>query len=243
MAPSLLSAAATALLLATTATAHFTVLYPPTMQPFSDDSEDQAPCGGYTPNLSASGLVVTDFHVGGDSIGTKSSHSQQNWLYRITTDSSPGSTGGNWTQISPIVTQSGAGAYCKSGLTVPDSWVGKTAILSIVGNAPDGLLYQCSAVKFVAGKAASTPSQCTNANGIETFGATDSGLSALVSNNISGGSGGGSGSGTSPSGTTPSSSSAPAQTTKPNDAAGRLGGASAAVGSVVLCALAAMMVV
>ncbi|KXJ94892.1 hypothetical protein Micbo1qcDRAFT_193937 [Microdochium bolleyi] len=236
MAPSLLTAAATALLLASGATAHFQVLYPPTMQPMSDSSEAQAPCGGYTPNLSASGLKVTDFHVGGDSIGTKSSHSQQNWLYRITTDNNVGSTGGNWTQIGDITTQSGAGAYCKSGIKVPESWVGKTAILSIVGNAPDGLLYQCSAVKFVSGTG-STPSSCTTANGVESFGASDSGLAALVSN------------GAAPSGTTnpsgsgtPASSQTPAQTTKPNGAAGRLGGGAAALVVFAVAAAAAVVV-
>ncbi|KAH7038330.1 uncharacterized protein B0I36DRAFT_359908 [Microdochium trichocladiopsis] len=237
MAPSLLSAAAAALLLASQAAAHFTVQYPPTIQPFSDDGEDQAPCGGYTPDL-ASASTVTEFHVGGDSIATKSSHSQQNWLYRITTDNSASSSA-NWTQIGAITTQSGAGAYCQSKITVPDAWVGKTAILSIVGSAPDGLLYQCSAVKFVAGTAPSTPSQCTTANGVESFGASDPALSALVSN------GGGSSSSPTPSGTpsssTPASSSGtPRPSTTPN-AAAPAAAAAGVVGAVVF-GVAAMLV-
>lgn len=138
MAPSLLSAATGALLLAATASAHFTVTNPTVMQPFNDDTEAQAPCGGYTPNLSAA-TTITDFHVGGDAVGTKSSHPQTNWLYRVTTDNAGA---GNWTQIGQITTQSGAGAFCQSKITVPEAWVGKKAILSVVGNGPDGMLYQ-----------------------------------------------------------------------------------------------------
>lgn len=121
--------------------AHFTVAYPPTLGAFKDDEEGNAPCGGYTPNLATD--ATTDFHVGGDAIGTVSTHPQSNWLYRVTTDSAGA---GNWTQIYPIVQQSGLGSFCVPKVSVSDSWIGKKAVLSIVSNAPDGLLYQVRAL-------------------------------------------------------------------------------------------------
>ncbi|KAI0392204.1 hypothetical protein F5Y17DRAFT_375348 [Xylariaceae sp. FL0594] len=165
------------LLLAGSASAHFTVQYPKAIGELKEDAEDQGPCGGYSVNLTS--LDASDFHVGGDAIATKSSHPQTNWLYRITTDES---ASGNWTQIYGIVQQSGPGDFCPKAVTVPPEYVGKKAILSIVGSGADGVLYQCSAVRFVDGPVPDTPTACKNQTGITASFTSDDALSSMVDN-------------------------------------------------------------
>jgi hypothetical protein len=130
---------AAALLLAASASAHFTVQYPDPVGDLKEDDEDKGPCGGYSVNLAD--VNTSDFHVGGDAISTRSTHPQTNWLYRITTDET---ASGNWTQIYSIVQQNGPGNFCPKAVTVPSKYVGKKAILSIVGSGADGVLYQVS---------------------------------------------------------------------------------------------------
>jgi len=125
---------ASALVLAAAARAHFTLDYPTTAG-FDDDSEPNAPCGG----ASVANAPTTDFHVGGDNIATNLLHPQGTWLYRATLDVS---ANGNWTSIFPTVLQSGLGKYCEPAISVPSSWAGKTGVIGVVVDAPDGLLYQ-----------------------------------------------------------------------------------------------------
>lgn len=133
------SAVTAALLLAAGAHAHFTVQYPATVGDFKDDDEDKSPCGGYSPDLAS--IDTVDFHVGGDAVATMSTHPQTTWLYRITSDAL---SNDNWTQIYGIVQQSGPGNFCVDAVTLPSEYVGKKAILSIVGSGIDGTLYQVS---------------------------------------------------------------------------------------------------
>ncbi|KAI1333491.1 hypothetical protein F5Y15DRAFT_404983 [Xylariaceae sp. FL0016] len=177
--PSLRSIIAVTALLANGIHAHFTVQLPPTVGAFKDDDEGDAPCGGYSPDLST--INTSDFHVKGDAIATTSTHPRTNWLYRITIDSTPT---GNWTQIHEIIQQTGAGQYCTPDVTVPSEYVGKKAILSIVASGPDGLLYQCSAVNFVDGTA-SISDGCTNSSSVTGSPTTDDALTALVGTNVS----------------------------------------------------------
>ncbi|KAI0444966.1 hypothetical protein F4803DRAFT_548596 [Xylaria telfairii] len=204
------SVLATALLVAARANAHFTVQYPTTVGEFKDDDEDKEPCGGYSPNIST--IETVDFHVGGDAVATKSTHPQTNWLYRITFDDLAKN---NWTQVYGIVQQSGPGDYCTKDITVPAEYVGKKAILSVVGSGIDGVLYQCSAVNFVDGTA-DTPSACVNGSAITASYTSDDKLSSLVSSSTVGdGSGSDSNSTSSP---TPSASESSSPSTTPNAA-------------------------
>ncbi|KAL8367177.1 hypothetical protein RB599_010262 [Gaeumannomyces hyphopodioides] len=182
------------------ANAHFAVSSPPALGPLKDAEQGNSPCGGYTPDLAVN--KAADFHVGGDLIATLSSHPQSNWLYRVTTDPAGA---GNWTQIYPITLQSGIGSLCVPKVSVDESWVGKKAVLSIVANAPDGLLYQCSAITFIAGTG-NMPNFCKNASSVSASFTSDLTLSALVGGNGSGSSG------------TASSSSPPSPTRSPNSA-------------------------
>ncbi|POR33258.1 Uncharacterized protein TPAR_06545 [Tolypocladium paradoxum] len=159
------------LALAGRAAAHFQLTYPNSIG-FSDDNEDKAPCGGFTPDFSKN---VVDFHVGGEALAMVLSHPQCNWLFRVTTDQTAQS---GWEQIFPIVMQSGLGAFCQPKVTVPASYVGKKGVVSIVSSAVDGLLYQCVAVNFVTGSA-DPPAVCKNASVTASF-TSDAKLSALV---------------------------------------------------------------
>ncbi|KAI1117142.1 hypothetical protein F5Y14DRAFT_448524 [Nemania sp. NC0429] len=198
------------LVLAASANAHFTVQYPDTVGPFKDDDEDKGPCGGYSPDLA--NVKTVDFHVGGDSIATLSTHPQTNWLYRITTDDIAKN---NWTQIYGIVQQNGPGNYCTKTVTVPSEYVGKKAILGIVASGVDGVLFQCSAVQFVAGTV-DTPSACVNGSGLTSSFTTDDALSTLVSSSTVGDSTGNSTD--SGDGDTTSTTPTPTPTTTPNAA-------------------------
>lgn len=121
--------------LAGLAAAHFELLYPKSIG-FVDDDEGKAPCGGFTPDFSKD---VVDFHVGGEALAMLLVHPQSNWLFRVTADQTA-QTG--WEQIFPIVMQSGLGNFCEPKVTVPESYVGKKGVVSVVSSAVDGLLYQ-----------------------------------------------------------------------------------------------------
>ncbi|KAK8139485.1 hypothetical protein PG984_002865 [Apiospora sp. TS-2023a] len=174
---------------------------PPTIGPFDDDKEGSSPCGGYTPDFSK----ANDFHVGGDAIATKSGHPQTQWLYRITTDDK---AAGNWTQVYPQVQQSGVGTFCVPKVTVPESYIGQKAVLSIVADGDDGMLYQCSVLNFVAGVNDKTPSACTNSSSVTASFKEDSKLAALVGSSTNTTSGGGSSTSSTPSSSSPKSAAA-----------------------------------
>lgn len=139
---------AAALLLAASVQAHFQLVEPKSIG-FSDDEEGKAPCGSFTPNFDKD--TITDFHVGGQPIAVLSGHPEYKWLFRVTFDES---VDGEWQQIYDIVDQQGLGAFCIPDVTVPDSWVGKTGVLGIVGGASDGNLYQVCGI--VSGRSSPT---------------------------------------------------------------------------------------
>ena len=209
-------------LLATTTTAHFTISYPPFVEPANENLLASGPCGGA--ELDFEKGTVTDFHVGGDAVAVIGGHPQSNWLFRVTDDIT-GAT--NWTKAFPIVQQNGAGKFCEPQVTVPEAWVGRQGLLGVVANAEDGVLYavshlegerhvrkkkknkerkrqltrekQCSQVKFVEGAAGQPPSECQNTTKTASF-VDDSTLDALVGDGSSSSGNSSSGSGDSGSG-------------------------------------------
>ncbi|KAL0932325.1 gpi anchored protein [Colletotrichum truncatum] len=195
------------ILLASTATAHFSLSVP---KPIGDSDEKQgtAPCGGYTASSSS---ATTDFHVSGDAVGMENGHPQTNWLFRATLDQT---AGGNWTQVFPIVMQTGLGNFCEPQIAVPAEYAGKKGVIGVVAHSPDGLLYSCAAVNFVTG-AAPTRSECKNAS-ITVDYYSDPSLEALVK------AGAGSSSSAPASSSSPSGSAAASST--PNAAPGMTSG-------------------
>lgn len=129
------------LLLASCATAHFHVRTPAPLGT-TTEKENVGPCGGETADFSKEG---TDFHVGGDAIALSSGHPVTQWGFRITTDEK---AEGNWTEIYQQVEQQGPGNFCLPKVSVPESWVGKKALLNIVSTGDDGMLFQVPPTPF-----------------------------------------------------------------------------------------------
>ncbi|CAK7235495.1 hypothetical protein SCUCBS95973_009289 [Sporothrix curviconia] len=227
--------ASAALLLAASAAvvnAHFTLDYPSTIG-FDEDEEPTGPCGSFTPDFTKDN--VTDFHVGGDNIAVNLLHTQGTWLYRATLDQTAASN--NWTQLFPEVMQTGLGKFCQPAIAVPESWAGQKGVIGVVVDAPDGLLYQCAAVNFVAGAATANQSTCTNSTGVTASYVTDANLAPLAAGNDTAAAA----SGTSTSTATQTASTASdTSSSTANAAPGRVGG-SVPLGSATAVVLAAML--
>lgn len=118
-------------------TSHFLLNYPPTIG-FDDSLETTAPCGSFKVDFATDN--VTDFHVGGDALAMTSIHPQATWLFRAAVGEA--ATPENWTTLLPAVQQTGIGDYCEQDVTVPADYAGQKGVISVVQDAPDGLLYQ-----------------------------------------------------------------------------------------------------
>ena len=121
--------------------AHFVLNYPPSLG-FSDDDEGNAPCGGF--DISFSGNV-TNVTVGSFSIASRTTHPQASWLFRVTTSTEEPY---NWTNILPVISESGLGDFCLPALSVPESFIGQQAIIQVTQSAVDGNLYQVRLNRF-----------------------------------------------------------------------------------------------
>lgn len=172
---------------------HFNLVTPPSIG-FDDDKEGTGPCGSFTPDLSAS--TLPQFHVGGDAIAMVLGHPQANWLFRGASVNGTSCT--SWTQLFPIVQQSGLNGFCEPAITAPASWAGSKGVIGVVANAPDGFLYQvsclgtnsimrrsfadlrlqCAVVQFVSG-VGTPPSNCTNSTGVAAAFVGDTSLTPL----------------------------------------------------------------
>lgn len=197
------------LLLASSASAHYTLLTP-TPLGTDDDGQASGPCGGYTPDFTKN--TVSDFHVGGGNVGMRLGHPQATWLFRGTLDQTGQS---NWTQLFPMVTQSGLGNLCEPSITAPESWVGKNGLIGVVAKAEDGMLFTCAAVKFVSGVVTTNDANCKNGTADAQMNGQDPDLAKLASLPSTTGNGTGSGTGTTNGGGS-------TNTDKPNSAPGTL---------------------
>ncbi|KAA6408269.1 MAG: expression library immunization antigen 1 [Lasallia pustulata] len=151
--------------------AHFILNYPNTIG-FDDDLEASAPCGGFNVTFANS----TDFHVGGDAIAMTSTHPAANWLFRATLDKT---ASGNWTDVLPVVGETGLGNFCESGVVVPSTWAGQQGIIQVIQHGPDGMLFQCAAVNFTTGSNPSPPESCKNATGLTAVFTSDAVFSSI----------------------------------------------------------------
>ncbi|KAJ4380407.1 hypothetical protein N0V85_008755 [Neurospora sp. IMI 360204] len=196
--------------------------YPPSLEGsnIDEDKEPNAPCGAKTPNLS-SDTTTTDFHVDGDFIALYGGHPQFNWLYRASVQEVGE---GNWTQLYPILQQSGLGDLCSPLVKAPKEWVGKKGVVGVAGVGGDGTLFQCAIVNFVEGTNSKAPSSCKNSTGVTASYTSDASLSKLVGEHVE-------------APAAPTGTEAPAPTgTKGSDSAGVVvrGGGLAALGAAVI---------
>lgn len=127
------------LALAGAASAHFVLKHPESVGD-SDSTAGQAPCGGYTPDISEGSGELVDVHVGGEALALVLTHSRATWLFRATLNGSVDDA--NWERLYPNTVQSGLGDFCIPSLTYPDDWAGKRGVIGVVSSAEDGNLYQ-----------------------------------------------------------------------------------------------------
>ncbi|KAK3323053.1 hypothetical protein B0H66DRAFT_555731 [Apodospora peruviana] len=199
------------LLFFSTASAHFVLLNPPSLEGENIDEDKLAngPCGAITPDLAKND--ATDFHVDGDFISVQLTHPQASWLFRGTVEETAKN---NWTQLFPIVSQTGLGKLCEPAVTAPKAWIGKKGVIGVACKGEDGLLFQCAVVNFVSGSNTNPGSSCSNASITADF-TSDSTLSALVGD-------GSDSSSTPPSSPSSSASSSPTSSATGNAAPGSL---------------------
>lgn len=116
-------------------TAHFLLNYPPTLG-FSDDNEGIGPCGGFPVMFNGSDVQV---QADGFPIALRSTHPEADWLFRATLSQSEPF---NWTNLLPVVHETGLGDFCIPNFKVPTEFIGHSGLLQIMQDAADGLLYQ-----------------------------------------------------------------------------------------------------
>ena len=113
--------------------AHFTLDYPPTTG-FDEDQEPNPPCGGFPPDLSN----LTAWPLSGGEISVDLHHPEALFLFRAQLVGSD-----DWFNLSDgIVDMVGLGEGCIHSLPVPQNWSGMVGVIQVVGQPPDGILYQ-----------------------------------------------------------------------------------------------------
>ncbi|KAH8879303.1 hypothetical protein GQ53DRAFT_44584 [Thozetella sp. PMI_491] len=143
------------------AEAHF-VLQIPTSLGYDDANEATGPCDNFDPT---NRNTVTDWPVGGSSIGLLSTHPVVTWEINVAL---LGSDSLNWVSLVQNFDQTaGVGEVCFAGIPGFETWIDKPVVLQLKQHAPDGILYQCAAIQFVAGGASPTPADCTNTSGVK----------------------------------------------------------------------------
>lgn len=118
-------------------TGHFTLNYPPSLG-FIDDKESEGPCGGFPVAFTGN---VTNVTVDSFPVSLRSSHPQTEFLFRVTLDKAEPF---NWTNLLPVVDETGIGAFCLPNLKAPAGFAGKQGLVQVMAEAIDGFLYQVS---------------------------------------------------------------------------------------------------
>jgi hypothetical protein len=115
------------------ALAHFTLDFPPTIG-FDEDQEPNAPCGGFNPIASN----VTAWPLTGGQIALDSHHPEMTILYRAQLMGAS-----NWTNLTDgFLQMTGLGELCITIGSVPSDWANKVGVIQVIGQPPDGILYQ-----------------------------------------------------------------------------------------------------
>ncbi len=120
------------------ALAHFTLDFPPTTG-FDEDQEPNAPCGGFNPNVNN----LTAWPLSGGQIALDSHHPQMTILYRAQLMGSS-----SWFNLTDgFVQMTGLGELCITAPALPSNWSGKAGVIQVIGQPPDGILYQVSLLR------------------------------------------------------------------------------------------------
>ncbi|KAK3938583.1 hypothetical protein QBC46DRAFT_220684, partial [Diplogelasinospora grovesii] len=156
---------------------HF-VLQVPTSIGFDDVKEGTAPCGGFD---ITSRTGVSEWPVAGAPIQIISTHPQAEWEIKAAL------LNDTFRYLLPKISQQGLGEFCLPSVPGIKEWEGLDGVMQMIQHAVDGALYQCAAIKFVGGAAASVPDSCKNASSIVASfePGTDTGTLATVSTGMS----------------------------------------------------------
>ena len=114
---------------------HFVLNYPTSLG-FDDENESDGPCGGVDIVFASNDTTV---QVDGFAIAMMSTHPASEFLLRATLSKAAPF---NWTNLLPVVSETGIGDFCLPSLSAPDSFIGRQGLLQVVQDGPDGLLYQ-----------------------------------------------------------------------------------------------------
>ncbi|KAG8907766.1 hypothetical protein FRB99_002265 [Tulasnella sp. 403] len=157
-----------AVILASTATAHFTLDYP-TTRGFNHDIEAQF-CGGFANAASNR----SQFPLNGGWVSINSKHASANFVTLISLDQNPTSftqfnttpTGQNIPFLIPYVKVNGAGEVCLPANIAPLNLTGATeganATILVQYNGGDAPLYQCADVTLTSAAINPPTGVCTN---------------------------------------------------------------------------------
>ncbi|KKF94143.1 hypothetical protein CFO_g3496 [Ceratocystis platani] len=211
------------LLLAASASAHFTLTDPKSIG-FNDDNEGDSPCGGFSVTSRDNAV---EFPSGGLSFTVVSTHAAADWTFKAALLNNTD----DFQYLIVPVSQEGLGTFCLQNIPGPSSWAGQEGVVQIAQGATDGSLYQCVAVTFTDGNSGSKPSACTNSSGISVS------WNDLPSDAVIAGSSSSSNSSSSSSSSTSTSSSS-AASSSPTSAAGQT---VSSFGSAALLAAAAYL--
>ncbi|KAK1763048.1 hypothetical protein QBC33DRAFT_460267 [Phialemonium atrogriseum] len=163
----------------TGALSHF-VLQVPASIGFSDSLEGTGPCGSFD---ITSRTGESNWPVAGAPIQVITTHPHADWQIRaaLLNDTSA------FRNLVPNVSQGGIGTFCLPAVPGIAEWEGLEAVMQMTQHAVDGALYQCAAIKFVSGSAASVPGTCKNSTGITaTFNPADAGTSTTTPGDATG---------------------------------------------------------
>ena len=103
---------------------------------FNEDKEPTSPCGGFTPTVKGS---TPDVQVDRFAISIQNVHPVGEWSFRGTTSTEAPY---DFTEIVPVVNTTGIGVFCLDSISVPSGWAGKSGVIQVIDNSPDGVLYQ-----------------------------------------------------------------------------------------------------
>ncbi|KAK9312685.1 hypothetical protein V1524DRAFT_243105 [Lipomyces starkeyi] len=174
---------------------HFNLIYP-TSRGSNHETQATAPCGGLN-DFSNSRIL---FNPDGSPVATSTSHSDSGVEIKFCPSSSDCSSNDDFNiTLVPTFFAVGAGNFCLSNVTIPDSVYPSTRRSSLNGTiqviyfSDDGELYNCADVS-ISLQGAQASSKCTNSTGIssgpwmgslgeseQAAGASESGSASTVS--------------------------------------------------------------
>jgi|ERR1700727_1795722 hypothetical protein len=113
--------------------AHFTLDFPPTTG-FDEDSEPTAPCGTFNPSTDN----LTAWPLSGGEIALDSHHPELTLLARAQLMNAD-----TWVNLTNgFLEMTGLGELCIDAGSVPGNWSGQVGVVQVIGQPPDGILYQ-----------------------------------------------------------------------------------------------------